>query len=70
MSIGAWTIDGVNPCCGFSGLIDELKVYDTVENINSVMGIPLPSTLSLFATGLGILGFIEWRRRRKAAAAA
>jgi len=27
--------------------------------------IPLPAALPLFGTGLGILGFIGWRRRRK-----
>jgi hypothetical protein len=30
--------------------------------------IPLPAALPLFATGLGILGFLGWRRRRKAQA--
>jgi len=32
-------------------------------------GIPLPATLPLFATGLGALGLLGWRRRRKNAAA-
>jgi hypothetical protein len=31
--------------------------------------VPLPAALPLFGTGLGILGFMGWRRRRKAAAA-
>jgi len=30
--------------------------------------IPLPAALPLFGTGLGILGFLGWRRRRKAQA--
>jgi hypothetical protein len=30
--------------------------------------VPLPTTLPLFATGLGALGFLSWRRKRKAAA--
>jgi hypothetical protein len=29
---------------------------------------PLPAALPLFATGLGALGFLGWRRKRKAAA--
>ena len=30
---------------------------------------PLPATLPLFATGLGVLGLLGWRRKRKAALA-
>jgi hypothetical protein len=30
---------------------------------------PLPATLPLFATGLGALGLLGWRRKRKAQAA-
>lgn len=29
---------------------------------------PLPATLPLFASGLGVLGFLGWRRKRKARA--
>jgi hypothetical protein len=29
---------------------------------------PLPGALPLFATGLGALGLLGWRRKRKAAA--
>ncbi|MHA1166072.1 MAG: PEP-CTERM sorting domain-containing protein [Alphaproteobacteria bacterium] len=31
--------------------------------------VPLPAALPLFGTGLGMLGFLGWRRRRKMAAA-
>jgi len=31
--------------------------------------VPLPSALPLFATGLGALGLLGWRRKRKALAA-
>ena len=31
---------------------------------------PLPGALPLFATGLGVLGLLGWRRKRKAQAAA
>jgi len=31
--------------------------------------VPLPATLPLFATGLGGLGLLGWRRKRKAQAA-
>ena len=33
-----------------------------------VSAVPLPAALPLFATGLGILGFAGWRRKRKAEA--
>jgi hypothetical protein len=32
--------------------------------------VPLPTALPLFATGLGALGLLGWRRKRKAAALA
>jgi len=32
--------------------------------------VPVPAALPLFATGLGALGFLSWRRKRKAATAA
>jgi hypothetical protein len=35
-----------------------------------VVVTPLPATLPLFATGLGALGLLGWRRKRKAAAIA
>jgi len=33
-----------------------------------VSAVPLPAALPLFATGLGALGLIGWRRKRKASA--
>jgi hypothetical protein len=35
-----------------------------------VPGVPLPGALPLFATGLGVLGLLGWRRKRKVQAAA
>lgn len=40
-----------------------------IDNV-SVSGTPLPAALPLFATGLGALGLLGWRRKRKAAALA
>ena len=39
-----------------------------IDNV-SVSGTPLPAALPLFATGLGALGLLGWRRKRKNAAA-
>ena len=36
---------------------------------SEVAPVPLPAALPLFGTGLGILGFLGWRRRRKMAQA-
>jgi hypothetical protein len=30
--------------------------------------VPLPAALPLFATGLGVLGLLAWRRKKKSAA--
>ena len=35
-----------------------------------VAPVPLPATLPLFATGLGVLGWLGFRRKRRAALAA
>ena len=39
-------------------------------NLSFVSTTPLPAALPLFATGLGALGLLGWRRKRKAAAVA
>jgi hypothetical protein len=38
--------------------------------IGSLVATPLPAALPLFASGLGALGLLGWRRKRKAAALA
>jgi hypothetical protein len=37
---------------------------------NGVSDVPLPAALPLFATGLGALGLLGWRRKKNAAALA
>ena len=37
---------------------------------NGISATPLPAALPLFATGLGAMGLLGWRRKRKAKAAA
>jgi hypothetical protein len=43
-------------------------IYFTVDNV-SVSATPLPAAFPLFATGLGALGLLGWRKKRKNAAA-
>src|SRR6516225_1177384 len=49
---------------GFS--TDAVLTYDFVSDS---VATPLPTALPLFATGVGALGLLGWRRRRKAQAA-
>ncbi len=47
---------------------DGFKAY-LVEYNQPVTPVPVPAALPLFAGGLGLLGVMGWRRKRKAAAA-
>jgi hypothetical protein len=42
--------------------------FNAAFSLNGVVAVPLPGTLPLFATGLGALGLLRWRRKRKTAA--
>ena len=53
--------DALNPCPTSLGCIEVFA--ETSET-------PLPAALPLFATGLGVLGLLGWRRKKKAALAA
>jgi CHRD domain len=49
------------------------NIHTTVNTGGEIRGqlapVPLPPALPLFATGLGALGLLAWRRKRKADAA-
>jgi len=47
----------------FSGLTGE------ITSLTPVQPVPLPAALPLLAGGLGVLGMLGWRRKRKAVAA-
>jgi hypothetical protein len=74
-------LDSVTKGVGFivasvmaSGLFDEIRFTsgtNAFEYANmTVSAVPLPAALPLYGAGLAALGFIGWRKRRKAAAAA
>ena len=61
----------------FAGIMAD-QTYLNIHTLPSFMGgeirafldpVPLPAGLPLFATGLGALGLLGWRRKRKAASA-
>ena len=79
---GVLTGGVASDCCGgFGGPVGSLQQFSQpglptleawVDNYFGLSGtvhaVPLPGALPLFATGLGALGLLGWRRKRKAAA--
>jgi hypothetical protein len=49
--------------------IDDVSMQ-ICENCAISAPVPLPAALPLFAAGLGVLGLLGWRRKRRAARAA
>ena len=58
--------DVFNLAAGVAANSDDLGIVDN----RFESATPLPAALPLFATGLGALGLLGWRRKRKAQAAA
>lgn len=64
---------------GFTGPFDTIRIFDTSTPINNaklggfdvdavrVAAVPLPAALPLIGAGFAALGFVGWRRKRKAA---
>jgi hypothetical protein len=48
---------------------DSLEGRGDIAVTSGVSAVPLPAALPLFATGLGVLGLLGWRRKRKAVVA-
>lgn len=54
----------------FNGVAQPPVVGDRAFTLDGTFTTPLPGALPLFASGLGALGLLGWRRKRKAAALA
>jgi hypothetical protein len=69
-----WTginIDGDAPCPSPPDSTCHFVTLVTASEAGGGIGtVPLPAALPLFATGLGALGLLGWRRKKKAAALA
>jgi len=52
------------------GVAVQAVTGDELLTSVSTQVVPLPNALPLFATGLGLMGLLGWRRKRKAQAAA
>jgi hypothetical protein len=53
-----------------SGSFDPDPLYVGILSDLTTSAVPLPSALPLFTTGLGLLGYVGWRKRKAKAAAA
>lgn len=51
----------------FGGASDEVGLDNVVFSQSVVSAVPIPAALPLFGTGLAALGFLGWRKKRKAA---
>jgi hypothetical protein len=49
---------------------DDSFISGHLTDLSSVSPVPLPAALPLFASALGAMSFLGWRRKRKAAALA
>ena len=57
-----------NAFSDFSSFDIELSGPVGVWTVSPPLPTPIPAALPLFATGLGALGLIGWRRKRKQSA--
>ena len=73
-SAGGFTFVGFEDSGGSIGsaLVTDTDLNSSVVTVDNlvVQQTPLPATLPLFATGLGAMGLLGWRRKRKATSSA
>jgi hypothetical protein len=56
--------------CSTTIPIATISSISSCQNVSCLSATPLPAALPLFACGLGALGLLGWRRKRKASAIA
>lgn len=66
--VGRVRITSGNKALGALQFDPDIVVMDDFIFGEPTNPVPLPAALPLFATGLGALGLLDWRRRRKQAA--
>jgi len=77
LALSSWSVDAtLTTMVGFSEYISGGSIFVNWEGATfpaqvalSTSATPLPAALPLFATGLGLVGALGWRRKRKDAAA-
>ena len=60
--------DGLLASIGLGVIGNGQTVFNNLAINNNVSAVPVPAALPLFGTGLAIMGFVGWRRKRKLAA--
>ena len=63
-----YTLAGVELNGGFQPFGNIGDTIDGLAFLGEAGATPLPAALPLFGTGLGVMGLLSWRRKRKAAA--
>lgn len=61
-----WQLCFAANCSSYTGHLANNWTY----RLETVSNVPLPAALPLFGTGLGLMGLLGWRRKRKASAIA
>ena len=70
LAAGSYALDTYLGTCASSACSTDKSLVDPqYQVLFTPVATPLPAALPLFATGLGALGLLGWRRKRKAATA-
>jgi len=81
VNFGEFLFSNRSVAFGFTGILfDEIRIappafaaslrFDDIRFNEATSVVPLPAALPLYGAGLAVMGFVGWRRRRKAAGVA